>query len=439
MAGDTVLTGTVLSATDRTYRRWRWQIFAITWLAYAGFYLTRKSFPVAKIGIQNDPSLGMSKLEMSWIDTAYLIAYAIGQFAFGIAGDKLGTRIVVLIGMFASVFAAVVNGASTFTILFGVMWCIQGFAQSTGWAPLNKNMSTFFSQRERGLVMGFWCTNFALGGFVASIIAGWAGDRWGWRYAYYFPAALLLGVAVLFWLFQRNKPEDAGLPPIEQYHGEPPAVLVEGDRPAHESEGSWFLIGQVLRNRMVILLSVIYFLLKPARYAILFWGPLYINHRLGTNMTQSGAVSAMFELAGPVGAVSGGYISDRLFGTRRVPVCVICLLLLGGLLLVLNHMPADRYILGACLFAIGFLLFTPDTLVAGAAAIDFGTKKGASTASGMINGCGSIGGVIGGSVGFLSEGRLGWGGVFSALGGMVILAGIIMMPKWNALPATAKR
>ena len=23
------------------YERWRWQIFGITWLAYAGFYLTR--------------------------------------------------------------------------------------------------------------------------------------------------------------------------------------------------------------------------------------------------------------------------------------------------------------------------------------------------------------------------------------------------------------
>src|SRR4051794_19918709 len=87
---------------DRTSRRLRWQIFAVTWLAYAGFYLTRKSFPVAKIGIQSDPSLGMSKLAMSWIDTAYLIAYAIGQFAFGIAGDKMGTRVVVLVGMIAS-------------------------------------------------------------------------------------------------------------------------------------------------------------------------------------------------------------------------------------------------------------------------------------------------------------------------------------------------
>ena len=30
------------------YERWRWQIFSITWLAYAGFYLTRKAFSVAK-------------------------------------------------------------------------------------------------------------------------------------------------------------------------------------------------------------------------------------------------------------------------------------------------------------------------------------------------------------------------------------------------------
>ena len=30
------------------YERWRWTIFGVTWLAYAGFYLTRKAFSVAK-------------------------------------------------------------------------------------------------------------------------------------------------------------------------------------------------------------------------------------------------------------------------------------------------------------------------------------------------------------------------------------------------------
>src|SRR3954464_667317 len=128
MAGDAV--PTVID--DRTYRRWRWQIFAVTWLAYAGFYLTRKSFSVAKIGIQHDPSLKMTDPQMAWIDGAYLVAYAAGQFFFGIAGDRAGTRKVVAAGLFLSVIAALAMGASTWVVMFGVFFLIQGMCQSSG-------------------------------------------------------------------------------------------------------------------------------------------------------------------------------------------------------------------------------------------------------------------------------------------------------------------
>src|SRR4051812_40125973 len=92
---------------DPTYERWRWQIFAITWLAYAGLYLTRKSFAVAKIGIQKDPTLKMSDVTMGWVDLVNLAAYAVGQVVFGMAGDRVGPRRVVLGGMIVSVVAAV--------------------------------------------------------------------------------------------------------------------------------------------------------------------------------------------------------------------------------------------------------------------------------------------------------------------------------------------
>ena len=52
-------------------------------------------------------------MQMSWIDGSHLTAYAIGQFVWGICGDKLGTRRVVLAGMLASVAAALAMGAST--------------------------------------------------------------------------------------------------------------------------------------------------------------------------------------------------------------------------------------------------------------------------------------------------------------------------------------
>src|SRR6185436_18545230 len=83
--------------------------------------------------------------------------------------------------------------------------------------------------------------------------------------------------------------------------------------------------------------------------------------------------------------------------------------------------------------------FAADSLIVGVSAVDFGTKKGASTAAGMINCLGSIGGMLGGSVpGFVNQ-RWGWSGVFGVLGGMTFLAGLILVPRWNAMPAAASK
>ena len=421
------------------YERWRWQIFAITWLAYFGFYLTRKTFSVAKIGMEQDPDVLLTPSDMAWIDGAYLVAYAVGQFLSGIFADRSGTRKVVLVGMAGSVLAAAAMGASSITVMLGMFFCLQGACQSTGWAPLMKNMGNFFSQRERGTVIGLWSTNYAVGGMVASVFAGYWGDLMGWRFAFFIPAATLLGVWVLFILFQRNRPEDVGLPSIETYHGEETAVLVEDPSPEDEHKGSWKVIKEVLSNRTLLVICLAYFLTKPARYAILFWGPKYINEKLGSGMTESGAISALFETAGIAGAILSGVVSDRVFGARRAPVCVIALVALGGFLLVMDGLPATRVVMAASYLLIGLLIFVPDTILNGPAAIDFGTKQGAATAAGFINGAGSVGAIIGGTIpGFFAD-RWGWNGVFWLLGGMALTAAVVLIPQWNAMPATALR
>src|SRR5262249_18554889 len=158
--GKALTTGIRLIGSNRTYERWRWQVFFVTWLAYLGFYLTRKSFSVAKVELVKPEVMGWHKADLAWMDGAYLIAYAVGQFCFGALGDRLGTRKVILVGMLASIVTAVLMGASSSIFLFGLLFGVQGVCQSTGWAPLAKNLGEFFSQRERGRVMGFWCTNY---------------------------------------------------------------------------------------------------------------------------------------------------------------------------------------------------------------------------------------------------------------------------------------
>ena len=425
---------------NRRYEFWRWRIFFITWLAYAGFYLTRKSFAVAKIGLAGDSNILMSKTVMGKLDFIYLTAYAIGQFIFGIFGDRFGTRKIILAGMLCSVIVGFAMGLSSIFLLFGVLMCIQGLCQSTGWAPLTKNISYWFSQRERGVVVGCWCTNYALGGFIAALLAGYAVDYfYSWRYAFFVPAAVLFGIWILFLVLQKNRPEDVGLPPIEEYHGEKQTVLAVDERLQEEPEGSWKTIFEVLKNPMVLLLGGVYFFLKPTRYAILFWSPLYVSEKLGTGTGQSALIGNCFDLAGPAGVILGGYISDKLFRSRRIPVCVICLIALAVVLFSFNHLAdyRNKWLIAGLFFAIGFLLYAPDSLVSATSAIDFGTQKGASTAVGLINFCGSTGAILGGTLpGVISE-RWGWRALFIMLGISVCLAAVLILPKWNALPATA--
>lgn len=575
---------------DALYKHWRWRIFFITWLAYAGFYLTRKSFAVAKVDLARPEVLGLSLGDMSWMDFSYAAAYAAGQFAWGMCGDRFGTRRVILYGMMASVLTAIFMGAASLVIMLGILFCFQGVCQSTGWAPLTKNIGNFFAQKERGRMMGFWCTNYALGGVIASALAGfaieWGGQNrlaayqpgqppvlaevikvatsqgrdvataevihgqllithattlsptaaadalaglfqdaqqnvharaaalrglhalneprfdeslkaalqskdaalkrraedlqkqiekkknrdaysdspqpleerlkkvnqqavqtlWGmlgWRYAFWVPAAVLLCIWGLFVWLQRNRPQDVGLPAIEEYKGEARAVLTDDAQKEEAEEGTWPLIWQVMSNRMVQLLSAVYLLLKPARYLILFWSPLYVNEKLGTGAAESGIIGSLFELAGPLGVLLGGYLSDKVFGARRMPVAVIGLMVVAVVLLGFNALPETKLALGSAFFFVGFFLYMPDSLVAGTAALDFGTRKGAGTAAGMINGFGSIGAIVGVTLpgilsGMLSEGADIWFYIFPGLGMSLVIAAVLLLPKWNTLPATEK-
>jgi sugar phosphate permease len=139
----------------------------------------------------------------------------------------------------------------------------------------------------------------------------------------------------------------------------------------------------------------------------------------------------------------GGYLSDKVFGARRMPVAVIGLVVVAVVLLGFNALPATKLALGSAFFFIGFFLYMPDSLVAGTAALDFGTRKGAGTAAGMINGFGSIGAIVGVTLpgilsGMLSEGADIWYYIFPGLGVSLVIAAVLLLPKWNALPATEK-
>lgn len=414
MSKVTVPPATMPSAANR----WRVQIFAVTWIAYAGYYFTRQSFSVAKVGILDDPTTGITKAMLGNLDAVYLACYAIGQFVWGTVADRWGPRVVVLGGLAMSAVAATFMGFTTAVIFLIPLMVVQGLAQSTGWSALCKNVSAFFSVPERGRVLGLWSTNYAFGGLVAAPFLGW----WAYsvfddfRIAFFTGAVVVAIVFVLVLCFQRDRP-----------------AAVAADAPAEPRLSLRAQYGIALRDPMVRTLGVSYFLLKPARYAILLWGPVIVTERLpGIGKFEAVVIPVAFGVAGLAAPILAGFVSDRLFGARRVPVSVLSLAALVVVLGLFIPLTASRnvWIVLGLLAVIGLMVYAADSMISCIAAVDFGTSARAGTSAGFVNGCGSVGAILGGLLpGYLTGTTLFYGFAVCAL-----IAALVLLPHWNRRP-----
>ncbi|MBI3693404.1 MAG: MFS transporter, partial [Acidobacteria bacterium] len=162
-------------------RRWRYRIFAVTWLAYAGFYLCRKNFSVLMPLLETD--LGYSKIQFANVIFGYSLLYALGQFVAGPLADRYGPRLIVGLGFLIVIGSNLAMAFGASLALFAVLSCLNGAGQATGWSGLVKNMAWWFPHEQRGVVMAWWSTNYVLGGFLATVFATFVAAQ-GWRWGF---------------------------------------------------------------------------------------------------------------------------------------------------------------------------------------------------------------------------------------------------------------
>ena len=170
-----------------------------------------------------------------------------------------------------------------------------------------------------------------------------------------------------------------------------------------------------------------YFSIKLIRYSLLFWLPYYLADALSYSAGLAGYVSVAFEVGGLVGVVGMGLVTDRFKSMSRPKFASATLVGLALSLFLytrLAHLGAWPNALGLAL--IGACLFGPDSLISGAVAQDAGGPHGAATATGLVNGVGSMGAILQGALNAWVSHVYGWRAVYFvfvafAFGGAVLL------------------
>lgn len=359
---------------------WRVRVFAATWLAYAGLYLTRKPFSIVKADLESAYAWGAS--DLGYLGAAYLIAYTVGQFLAGAFGQRWGPRVVLLTGIAVSIGANAALGFTNSFATFAVLMTVNGLAQATGWSNNVGTMGQWFHREERGRVMGFWATNYQVGGVVANTLAAYVAGKFGFQWSF-FAGSIALSVCWLFvFLNQRNRPQDVGLP----------AIADAGDE-ADASTGPVTWPRDVVIN--IALIGLFYLFLKFIRYAIWSWTPYLLSTELGLETDEAGYLSTVFDLTGVAGVIAAGWLSDKLFDNRHAQVSFVFIIAMAvGCALLYTVGTSSAVLFAASLGLIGFTLYGPDALMTGAGAIDVGSAKRATLAAGVINGMGSVGSVL---------------------------------------------
>lgn len=435
----------VHSAAFRRRRLFNWLPLGLT---YAFLYMARYNLTVSKNALGDL----MSKEAFGIIFAAGTITYAFSFLINGPLTDRIGGKRAMLIGAAGSAVMNILLGIVVYGILvekwtlnltlaFAVIYSLNMYFQSYGAVAIVKVNAAWFHVRERGIFGGIFGILISLGLYFAF---DWSQAVVNFTEAmnpaspqywlvFFIPAAILLFWVLLDMLFLRDTPGQAGF-----------ADFDTGDASSGEQDAPFNLKEILLRiftNRVLIIVGLIEFCTGVLRNGVMHWFPIFAKEQIAADPVTSDAWrfwlnnwGLMLMLAGASGGMLAGWMSDHLFGSRRAPVAGI---LYSVLLLAVAGMTVTLYgnplLLGILVSAVSVTVIGTHGMLSGTATMDFGGKKAAATAVGLIDGLVYLGtGVQSLALGYITSWNWSYWPVFLI---PFAIAGIAMTRLiWNAIP-----
>ncbi len=404
---------------QRTMRKVYWRILPFTGLLYLICYIDRVNVGFAALTMRGDLGLTQAAFGLG-AGTAFFIGYFILEVPSNVILDKVGARlwiarIMITWGLASGATAFVVGPWSFYLVRF-----LLGLAEAGFFPGMILFFTYWFPSVHRGRIIAGFMTaipiSIAIGAPVSTTLlelSGFLGlAGWKWMYLCEALPAVILGVVVLLYLTDR--PEQAGwLAPDEKawLSGE-----LARERRAVELVRTYSL-WELFYNPRVLALSAIYFGIAAASVGLVMFLAQIVKE-LGLSNLMTGYVASIPYIAGTIGMVVLGYITDRT-RERRWNCFFACLIAVSGLALAGYALGTWVSLVGLSIATIGFYGMKPSFWPMPSL---FLTGTAAAAGIAWINAVGNLAGTITPFV-------VGWAkdatGSFAA--GLYVLAGFALM------------
>jgi MFS transporter, ACS family, glucarate transporter len=250
--------------------RVRYRVVGLTVLLAMVTYFDRSCISVLTPQIRAD--LSISETQMSYVFSAFAVAYAAFEIPTACWADRIGTRSVLTrIVLWWSGFTVSTGGAFNYLSLLIVRF-LFGMGEAGAWPSATRTFSRWIPQRERGTVQGIFFTGAHLAGGLTPLLVMTIVPFLGWRGVFVlFGSVGLVWAAVWYAWFRDDPAEHLAVSAAEL------AEINTGRTLGDSSHGDWQSWKQLLGTWRLIPLCLMYFPNSYAFYFCLTWMPTYLG------------------------------------------------------------------------------------------------------------------------------------------------------------------
>jgi MFS family permease len=308
-----------------------WVMFSINLLNY----LDRYVFTGAANIIARE--LGLSLAQVGFLATAFIVVYAVGTLPLGIWADRASRKNVIAVCVTIWSLATVITAAAGNFLTLFLSRMVLGIGEAGYYPAGTALLSDYFSRTKRARIMSRWTcgslTGLMLGFIAGGVIAGLGTGMW--RLAFLFTGIPGLILAFLSFRLREPRRNEADEEVVEL---DPHSIVNEVDliEPPHTAvvpKNVFHQFGRLLRIRTLVVLIVMQIFAFFSQGAAVTFLPIYLQQK-DTLSLSSGLASILsggvVVIAGIVGLLLGGYMSDRL--NRRHPGARVLVCGIGFLL-----------------------------------------------------------------------------------------------------------
>ena len=319
MASDRTEPPAALDLSPPTFTRYA--ILATILLLATVAYADRAILSIAGPGIAKEFSL--SKVQLGYVLSAFSWAYVIGQVPGGLMLDRLGTKTVYGVTLVLWSIATILVGfighvTSDVSIALGLLFALRfalGFIESPSFPANNRVTVMWFPKEERGLATSLFASASYFAVAIFSPLAGWLVAKFGWP-APFFALGLVGLAAAGLWVKVMHEPrKHPSVSQAELDYIVAGGAMVDIDtsrerlaRPA----ASWKVFRVLLGNRMLWCSYLGQYCVIALSYFFITWFPIYLVQDRHMSILQAGLSTIAPAVAGFLGGIAGGVISDRL-------------------------------------------------------------------------------------------------------------------------------